>query len=344
MNLSTSTSEPRLWRRALRRYAVFVAAFATIIAGGLVVLDPYDTGRFSLFGEHEVADFAPNFTAASLAREPAFDAAILGNSTSELLDPARLTALTGLRFVSLSIYGTGPVEQLAVARWLVRHHQHPGEALKALVIGLDTKWCRGDGRLEQLNPFPFWLYSDSWLTYVTHLVNLKAFEAAEQRVELLLGLTPPVRADGHRKGYEAGRVWDASIPAADFVAGTGGFDPLGSNFAAADQLSDLFREVAPETEVVLLFVPRHHSSLLPPGSEAARDEDACKARYGSLAARRPRTVVVDLLQDGPIAREDRNFWDRVHYRAPIARLIEADIADALRGLASQEPRQAGSVR
>jgi hypothetical protein len=33
--------------------------------------------------------------------------------------------------------------------------------------------------------------------------------------------------------------------------------------------------------------------------------------------------------DGEIARNPKNFMDEVHYRAPIARIIEADVASAL---------------
>jgi len=343
MNSSTSIFEPRLWRRALWRYVVLAVVFTVAIAGGLVVLDPYDTGRFSLFDGRGVTDFTPHFTAASLAREPTLEAAILGNSTSELLDPSQLTSLTGLRFVSLAIYGTGPVEQLAVANWLATHHRG-ATAMKALVIGLDVTWCRGDGQLQPLHPFPFWLYADNSLSYVAHLVNLKVFEAVGRRLKLLLGLTTRLRSDGYRKGYDFNRVWNPTIPAADFAAGTEGFAPGGRDFAAADRLDAFFRELPSETGMVLVFLPRHHSSLLPPGSAAAGDEDACKERFRELAARRGRAVVVDLLHDGPIARADENFWDRIHYRGPVARVIEFDIADALRGLASGPPQQAIMVK
>jgi hypothetical protein len=341
MNSSTSISEPHPWRRALWRYAAFCLGFAIVLTAALVSLDPYDTGRFSVLDGYGVANFGPRFTAVSLAREPTLEAAILGNSTSEMLDPTRLTTLTGLRFVSLAIHGTGPVEELAVAHWLVRHHQgNDGERLKALVIGLDNSWCRGDGQLEPLNPFPFWLYSDSRLAYVTNLVNLKAFEAVERRVKLLLGREPPFRADGYRD-YDADKVWSPAVVARHFAAGTEGFDEIGpGDFVAADRLGYFFHELPSETAILLLFVPRHHSSLSPPNSAVARYEEQCKQRFRDLAAHRNRTAVVDLLTDGPIAQEDRNFWDRIHYRAPVARLIEADIAEALRGLMQQAPQQA----
>jgi hypothetical protein len=79
-----------------------------------------------------------------------------------------------------------------------------------------------------------------------------------------------------------------------------------------------------------VFVPRHRSSLSPPGSAAARQQQRCKDAFRAVAESRPRSVLVDLLTDGPLARDDGNWWDRMHFRAPIARQIEKRIAEALR--------------
>jgi hypothetical protein len=336
MNSSTSASEAgAAWGRVLRRYAVLCVVTALAIGAALVSLDPYDTGRFDLFGSRGVANFGPRFTAAGLARQPQAEAALLGSSTLELVDPARLAALSDLRFVSLAIHGTGPVEELAVAHWLLRHHDgRRGSQLKALIIGIDGNWCRSDGRLAAINPFPFWLYADSRLDYLTNLVNLKAFEAASRRIKLLLGVEAPFRTDGYRD-YEEGRVWTAEAAARYFAEDTTSVADSTGKFLAAARLRDFLPEIPLQTMLVLVFLPRHHSALPPPGSAVARHQERCKAAYRAIAADRPRTAMIDLLTDGPIARKDENFWDRIHYRAPVARVIEDKIAEALRAIGGE---------
>src|SRR5690242_7716763 len=157
MNSSISASEPRRWRRLLALYLASVLALGGITAALMLALDPYDTGRFSLFSEVGVPNFGPRLTAASRARRQEMDTAIIGNSTIQLIDPARLSSQSGRRAVSLTIPGTGPTEQLVIARYFLDHHR--ASRLHALVFGIDGTWCAA--RLVLLNPFPFWLYDGS---------------------------------------------------------------------------------------------------------------------------------------------------------------------------------------
>ena len=53
---------------------------------------------------------------------PHFNAAVIGNSTGQMIDPFRLSRETDLRFIQLSIPATGPREQLAIMRWVISHH------------------------------------------------------------------------------------------------------------------------------------------------------------------------------------------------------------------------------
>src|SRR6476620_4503614 len=101
MNLSTSISEPLHWRRLLRRYVASTLIVGAAVMGLLLTLDPYDTGRFSLLPAHGVANFGQRLAFASVARRPDVDAAIIGNSTIQLIDPARLSRLIGHNVVSL---------------------------------------------------------------------------------------------------------------------------------------------------------------------------------------------------------------------------------------------------
>jgi hypothetical protein len=333
MSSSISISERGRWRRVLGCYAALCPLLAILIGVTLVVLDPYDTGRLSLFGGHGVPAFGQRLTAASVAREPAVEAALIGASTIQLIDPAALTALTALHFVSLAIPGTGPAEQLAVADWLARRHRGAeGKPLKAVVFGLDASWCRADGRLELLNPFPFWLYSDSMLDYVTSLVHLKTFDAAARKIKLLVGLEVPLAPDGYRD-YEVGRTWTAEA-ASRQLAGPRYDPPVPEiiEFAAVPRLQRFLPELPASVRVVLIFLPRHHSGLPAPGSPADRLERLCKQGFRTLAATRPRTLVIDLAVDGDLARDDQGYWDPLHYRKRVANQVERVIAEGLAGL------------
>lgn len=306
---------------------------AVLTLGLIVVVDPYDTGRFALLDGYGVPDFNQRLTAASLGRAPDTEAAIVGNSTIQLLAPARLLEQTGWRFVSLAMMQSGPIAQLAVARWLVRHHDGKGEpALKALVIGLDKTWCQADGKIDTQRPFPHWLYSDSTLDYVVALFNMRSVEAAIRKLKVISGAEPRLRPDGYRN-LELLLANDGPAVAADLDASFRAVAASGTgNFAAARMLWEFVPAVPATTILVLVFVPHYAADLPLPETAASHEIEQCKAAYQEIAANRPNTVILDYLKVNELTSDRRNFWDRLHYRMPIARLIETDIATALRDI------------
>jgi len=48
--------------------------------------------------------------------------------------------------------------------------------------------------------------------------------------------------------------------------------------------------------------------------------------------------VMDYMIDSPITRVDDNYWDPLHYTAPVAREIEGDIAAHLNGESRSQER------
>jgi len=48
-----------------------------------------------------------------------------------------------------------------------------------------------------------------------------------------------------------------------------------------------------------------------------------------LAAQRQRTQVLDFSRRSDLIERAEDYWDRLHYRAPVARKLEAEIAGAL---------------
>lgn len=331
MSSFTSISDAARWKRVLRSYVIACLALGLVLGAFLIAADPYDTGRLAVLTGYGVPELGQRLSGASIGREPDADAAILGNSTIQLLDPARLAALTGLHFVSLAVAGTGPLEQLTVADWFLRHHQgSPGRVPKAVVFGLDQTWCQSDGGLAVNNPFPFWLYSESTLTYAVNLLRLKTFEEVERKLKLVFGHTTALRRDGYRD-YDTGHHWNENEARRNFAAAVfPGVEPALLDFAAVPRLQRFLDALPATTTALLIFLPRHHSALPPAGSAADHVQTRCKAAFAALAGQRPDTLLLDLLADGPLARDDRGFWDQVHYRQPIARVIEDRIAKTLR--------------
>ncbi len=167
-------------------------------------------------------------------------------------------------------------------------------------------------------------------------MQLKTIEAAERKLKVVFGRDPPLPADGYRD-YDTGYHWGAAashrelaLPADDSPL------PGRIDFAAVPRLREFLADLPAKTDAVLLFPPRHINGLPAPGSGAAAVFARCKAAYRDLVAKRPRTIVVDLAVDGDVARDDQFFWDRVHYRRPVARIVEDSIARALR------PRQSAA--
>ncbi len=311
----------------LRRYAAITLTAGLALGALVLALDPYDTGRFSLLPAYGVAEFGPRLASASIARRQDIDAAIFGNSTVQLLDPARLSRLSGRSVVSLAVPGTGPLEQLALATYFRRHHRTG----PALVFGIDASWCTTADPIRLAHPFPFWLYSADRFDYAANMMRYKSFEAVLRRLKLLAGSGRMARRDGYRD-YDTGNPWhlpEFREPAPpERPAGTQAAAP--TDFTAPPLLRQFLARLDPGARVVIVFPPRYTRAIPPPGSVAAADLDVCKETYRALAGGRPDTRLLDFLVDGPMARRDENFWDAIHYRGPVARAIEDRLADALK--------------
>jgi hypothetical protein len=316
------------WRRcAIAFLAVFLGGLGSLYAFVLVV-DPYDTGRFptplhsgvfSGRGQFETGQRTGN---ASRGRDPRFNAAVFGNSRAQLLDPAKLSAATGLSFVQLTTPGSGPKEQMTLMRYFLRHH--PGA--EAMVLGIDERWCDHDPSLPVTFPFPFWLYRGD-LEYFTHLLSTRAFTAAQNRIKLAMGLVPAADPRGY-VDYETGRVWNFHPHATSDVGTAAAAMPANTYFPALEEFDVLLSELPRQTKFLIMMPPVYHAALPRPGTQAAADLPACKAELTRRLGRQG-LAFLDYLVDGPISRDPENFMDLVHYRLNVAHLIEARIASAL---------------
>lgn len=322
------------WIAFATRFALAAAALLALILATAYAIDPYDSGRSTLFAKPGVRPQGPRTANASRGRDPAFDAAVIGNSRVQLLSPDRLKAETGVAFVQLSVPRSGPREQLVLLDWFMRHRPRPAGAV---VLGVDALWCTADPTLPLLAPFPFWLYTRSALDYVGGLVRFDVLEEVPRRMRYVFAANPArARPDGYwdyapeylRPDDPGGVALRGRLEGGD----TRETPPIGERFPAMEALRRSLASLPAEVPVVLVLPPLYAKHLPQPGSEAAAAQARCKAAAVEAAASRPRTAVVDWRTDRPETRDPASFFDAPHYREPVARMIERDVAEALRRL------------
>jgi hypothetical protein len=323
MSLSTSSSDSQAWGRWLAMFVCMSALGAGVIFALVVLVDPYDSGRFGFIGIEGIRDESPRTANASRGRDPQFSAAVFGNSTGQLLKPTELSQATGMRFVQLTVPGTGPREQIALLRWFVGHHARAD----ALVIVTDPVWCTDDPALPIFNPFPFWLYSDSPIEYLGRLFSSRALGRWVRRVQLGLGLRTPSAPDGYWNYELLGHGEFRPAPPPNEPADTAVVGE--TQFPAIEQLAGFIANVS-NVPVVLVMPPMIASNIPRTETREGARLAACKAALARLVAGRPNSNFLDFRVDDPVTRDQKNFLDPIHYRAPVARLMEQRIAESLR--------------
>jgi hypothetical protein len=311
-----------------RAWPHFVATFfltfwlgLAVISVFLIVVDPYDTGRFGggwLGGD---AEDDLRTIEVSLGRKPQFNAAVIGNSHALMLDPTRLSANSGLHFVQLSVQGTGSREQMAILRWFLRHHDHA----RAVALIADQWWCTSDADEPTQFPFPFWLYADSNVDYAIHLFQQQALARSWRRILVAIGLRSPAGIPVYRD-YEIGHTW--RFNPATLHSDVDDLSPLEPHrtFPAIERLDAMLTELAPQTPIAVVFSPVFVTAL--PAAKEAMQLRECKGAMARLAAWH-RGALLDFATDGPIARDPKNFMDLGHYRRNVARLIEDSVIATL---------------
>lgn len=344
MNSSTSSSDAASsagvpWRRFAVTLVAVTAAVMAAIVGFAYAIDPYDTGRSTLFDKPGVRSQGPRTANPSRGRDPAFNAMIVGNSRIQIVSPERLKEQTGLDFVQLAVPGSGPKEHLTLIDWFLRHRQEPA---KALVVSVDDLWCTSDPELTNEKPFPFWLYSADPLEYAKGLLRYDVLEELPKRLAYLweeeperarpdgywdyepeyigLGYTtnPDIRQRLEQKPYE-----DDPRHERDPQEGR-------RRFPAADRLREVAASLPAETALILVIPPVYKNSLPPAGTEQAYLYQACKEAVTAAAKVHAKSAVVDWRVDRPENRQPELFFDAMHYRQPIAKAIEGDVVEALR--------------
>jgi hypothetical protein len=323
--------------QAWKRFAIWAisSTVALVLAflGGVYLIDPYDTGRSPFSREPDLRGQKEVNATASVGRNPKYEAAVIGNSTIALIMPSRLTTLTGVPFAQLSVPGAQIPEQLTIIDWFMKHHASTAKAL-VVAINRDT-WCAHDPSQTGNSPFPFWRFSDSSLEYLAGLISVSSMEQAGRRLRLVRSS----RAEPADDGY-----WDYEPIYAKLLADPprrrellfqrvnerqGFTDPT---FPGVQALSRRLATLPADLSVVLVFPPVFTAKQPRRGTPRHSSEQACRQRFIDLASTRPNTAVVDWWQDRPELKKTDAFIDQIHYRHPIARAMEDDIAAALHGI------------
>jgi hypothetical protein len=327
MNSSISSSDSAYeWGRCLVVFLGVLALGAALVLGVMIVVDPYDSGRFGLLGIEGVADSTEVTANASRARDPQFDSAVVGNSTGQRLNPAELSQATGQHFVQLTAPGADPRGQLAILDFFIRHHQRIG----TLVAAVDGTWCTHDLALHLRNPFPFWLYGESTLAYAGRLFSWRAVNHAYQRIMIGRGLQKRIAPDGFfnyenvfpRDKHPA--VASLQEPAPVFAG------KVSDAFPVAVLLESAVKRLPADVSVVVLMPPIFYAIVPQPGSADAAERDACKAAFQRIVAGRPHSNFIDYGIDNALTRDPLNFVDVIHYRTKIARKVQEGIVASIR--------------
>jgi hypothetical protein len=317
------------WRGCVMRFLAALVGLLALTLAFIIVIDPYDSGRFPSLGITGISDTNQRTEYVSLGRSDKFNAAVFGDSHGQLLDPDRLTQATGLSFVQLSNPGARAPEQLAVMRWFIRHHAHIG----ALVLAADELWCSENPQAWRW--FPFWLYGDSDWHYLVNSLNSRSIGAAVRRIKHALGLLQASHPRGY-DDYEARRPADFRFEFPPLPPPRAPPPPIDLGARAFPALDRLKAELPAATPLVVVFPPVY-IAVLPNDPHDLAVLKACKARFAQLAGSTPGGGFLDYLIDSPIARDQASFQDIDHYRAPVARRIEQEIAEILNGQAAAKP-------
>jgi hypothetical protein len=323
---------------ASRQWRAFVAMFAAIFVGGLVLvyafivlMDPYGINPYALPIQRAIVSISQRYMYPQLIRSHQFDSFVVGTSTSRLLDPRILNQTFHARFVNLGMDSMTAWEQSTVMDYFVRKVGAP----KVLLVGLDGIWCdsdAGDHRVT-FRGFPSWLYEDTVARAFAYLLNDGTLEIAGRLLGYQLGLYPErIRNDGFEVFVPPDDTYDPERARRNIGRRPTPVDrregpPPQFSFPALSWLDAALAKM-PHSIKILTYMPVHVAAQPAPGTSQEQAEIECKRQIAAIAASR-HAVVIDWRIASPITENDANYWDSLHYRLPLAQRIARETADAV---------------
>jgi hypothetical protein len=325
-------------RRFFSVFSLLSVSLVVLLVALSYGIDPYDSGRSTLLKTNGVRPQGPRTGHAHRGKDPLFEAAIFGNSHIQLLSPERLKTQTGVPFVSLTVPGTGPKEQLVLLDWFLRHRLSPP---KVLIIGLDGYWCTSDPQMANWKPFPFWLYSASVMEYGRGLLSVNALQETFNRLRFWAFPISPARLDGY---------WDYEKDYQALSEATGGTKPpnveerretispnLSGVFPAAQALKAVLATLPKKTGVFLIRPPVYQTGLPKPESVEAKTDAACLRAFEDLSAVHANLTVLNWRELRVETQDKALFFDHTHYRQPLAEAIEGQVIALIKAFGLHQP-------
>ena len=318
------------WRQFLRTFLIWAIALAGVCYGFVLLVDPYDTLPISLDFEREPISTNQRFSFPALAAKPRFDSAIIGTSTTRLLQPSQLNGLFDGAFVNLSMNSATTYEQFRIFKLFVRHHPAP----KHVIFGIDREWCSTKVMPKfTFRPFPPWLYDENRWNDLLYLFNFKAVEQAGRQFARLIGLREPKYGlDGYTNFLPPKAEYDIEKARSNLYGPQGprshqAIAPPQDNYAAARRalvfpqharMQAMLASLPDTTTKVLLFIPYHHINQPQPGSLADAVWQECKTRLTAMLPAGGNNHALDFMIPSAITERDENYWDPLHFSVEIA--------------------------
>lgn len=290
----------------------------------VVIVDPWDALPLSPGLPRVPISTNARFSFPALARSPKFDSVVLGNSSARLLQPAELNPGFGARFANLAMNSATAYEQSRMLEVFLRAHPEP----RVVIVALDQAWCGDTFQRYTPRPFPEWMYqANRWPAYREMLTPYAVQEAWNQFAVMMhlkkrrygldgyTSFVPPEAAYDPVRRDRAFLRW----PSMDHTPAP---QAAKAAFPLLPLLDVMLRSLPAGTKKVLFFTPYNVEQQGAPGSFTAWRWARCKGEVAEIAARRGAETL-DFMIPSSITLTRDNYWDPVHYRAPIAtRLVE----------------------
>jgi len=338
-DVTRGTGDREQWRRFSWVMGGAVASAVALVLFALLVLDPYGLSPVGLEKPRPLVDVNQRWMYPQVIRYSDHDSLVLGTSTSRLLRPADLEAAFGGRFANLSLNDGRAWEQLQVSDLFLRERGPP----RTLWIGLDTVWCDARADVDRITDrgWPAWLWGEPSVRDLARVIEPRTIEIAARQIGHWLGIeqarydsdgygdfTPGEaaydidRAQTHIWGNEPRAIEPQSPPHVATAEQRAAWQ-----FPALLWLDEILARKGPGTLALLVFMPVHVAAQPRPGSAEAAREALCKAEVERIARER-NAVYVDMRLATSLTTTDANYWDRLHWRAPVAATIIQTVKEA----------------
>ena len=296
----------------------------------IIIVDPYDTLKFSYPAKREPIVSNQRFSYPSIAQKDFHDSAIIGTSTIRLLNPENLNPVFDAKFVNLAMNSTTAYEQYKILKLFISSHEN----IKFLMVGVDLAWCDTNVEPKKLTfrPFPTWLYDKNEFNDYLNMFSARGLENSVRLIEYWLGKREAkYNGDGYHNFVGDDSRYDLQKAVTNiygsienkisFEEKLSNKNNKGSSSNESLQfpvhklyLSKIFDSLNDDVIKLIVFVPYHYRHTY----RQHENFNECKNKLIKFSHKYKNTHLVDFMFDSEITNNDSNYWDVQHYRIHIA--------------------------